>query len=96
MPTQEERLTTLERAITEYRPILRDITYELTMVKGLTVDQIKTIHELGQNINEVKENLRTVDVRFNHLEATLSNHTTKLNQIETMLAQILTRLPEQP
>jgi hypothetical protein len=37
MATQEERITALERATAEYRPVLQNITYELTMAKGLAI-----------------------------------------------------------
>ena len=45
MPTQEERLTALEQTTAEYRPVLQNIAYELTMVKGLTIDQVGITHE---------------------------------------------------
>ncbi len=61
MPTQEERLTALEQTTTEYRPVLQNIAYELTMVKGLTVDQIGITQELRQNMNDVKERLTRIE-----------------------------------
>ncbi len=54
MPTQEERLTALEQTTMEYRPVLQNIAYELTMVKGLTIDQIGITQELRQNMSDVK------------------------------------------
>jgi hypothetical protein len=57
MATQEERITGLERATSEYRPVLQNIAYELTMVKGLTIDQISITQELKQNMSDVKERL---------------------------------------
>lgn len=80
MSTPEERITTLEQAITGYRPILQDITYELTMVKGLAVDQIRALHELKQGIAEVKERLTQLETKF--------------DQQADLLKQILARLPQ--
>lgn len=59
MPTQEERLTALEQTTTEYRPVLQNIAYELTMVKGLTIDQIGITQELRQNMSDVQGTLDT-------------------------------------
>ncbi len=61
MATQEERITALERATAEYRPVLQNIAYELTMVKGLTVDQISITQELKQNMSDVKERLTHIE-----------------------------------
>jgi len=61
MATQEERITALERATAEYRPVLQNIAYDLTMVKGLTVDQISITQELKQNMSDVKERLTHIE-----------------------------------
>lgn len=41
MLTQEEKLTALEQTIAEYRPVLQSMAYELTMVKGLNINQVE-------------------------------------------------------
>ncbi len=61
MPTQEERITTLEHATAEYRPVLQNIAYELTMVKGLTIDQVGISQELKRDMSEVKERLARIE-----------------------------------
>lgn len=75
MPTQEERLTALEQITREYRPVLQNFAYELTMVKGLIIDQTGITQELRLDIAEVMK---------------------RLDRVETMLTQILTRLPDKP
>ena len=65
MPTQEERLTTLEQTMAEYRPVLQNIAYELTMVKGLTVDQIGITRELRENMSGVQERLTHIEEQLN-------------------------------
>lgn len=57
MPTQEERIKALEQTTAEYRPVLQNIAYELTMVKGLTIDQVGIIQELRKSMGNVKERL---------------------------------------
>ena len=65
MPTQEERLTVLEQTTAEYRPVLQNIAYELTMVKGLTIDQIGITRELRQNMSDVQERLTRIGEQLN-------------------------------
>ena len=65
MPTQEERLTALEQTTTEYRPVLQNMAYELTMVKGLTIDQIRITQELGRNMSDVQERLTRIEEQLN-------------------------------
>jgi hypothetical protein len=61
MPTQEERLTALEQTTAEYRPVLQNIAYELTMVKGLTIDQVRITQQLRQDMSDVKERLSRIE-----------------------------------
>lgn len=65
MPPQEERLTALEQTAAEYRPVLQNIAYELTMVKGLTIDQVRITQELRQDMSEVKERLARMEEQLN-------------------------------
>ncbi len=75
MPTQEERLTALEQIPREYRPVLQNFAYELTIVKGPIIDQTGVTQEIRHDITQVRE---------------------RLDRIETLLTQILARLPENP
>jgi hypothetical protein len=36
----------LEQTFQEYRPVLQSVAYELTMVKGIIMDQSSSIHKL--------------------------------------------------
>lgn len=65
MPTQEERLIVLEQTTAEYRPVLQNIAYELTMVKGLTIDQVGITQELRQNMSGVQERLTRIEEQLN-------------------------------
>ena len=71
MPTQEERLSALEQTTREYRPVLQNIAYELTMVKGLTIDQIRITQGLGQNMSDVQERLTRIEEQLNTILALL-------------------------
>ncbi len=82
MPTQEERLAALEQTTREYRPVLQNFAYELTMVKGLIIDQTGITQELKQDTNDIKKHLDIID--------------TRLDRLELLLTQILARMPEKP
>jgi hypothetical protein len=80
MASHEERITTLEQTTQEYRPILQNFAYELTMVKGLIIEQTGITQALRRDMNEVKSHLDTMD--------------TRLDRIEILLGQIMKRLPQ--
>ena len=71
MPAPEERLTVLEHTLAEYRPVLQNIASELTMVKGLVIDQVGISQELRQNMSDVKERLSRIEEQLNTILALL-------------------------
>ncbi len=77
MPTQEERLQTVEFDLKQFKTetvkVYGDMAFEMTIIKGLT-------QELRQDISEIGKRLDQTD--------------TRLDRIETLLTQILARLPE--
>jgi hypothetical protein len=58
-------MAALEQTTREYRPVLQNIAYELTMVKGLTIDQIRITQGLGQNMSDVQERLTRIEEQLN-------------------------------
>ncbi len=97
MPTQEERLAAIEQDLAQFktRTINRyqDFAVEFTVTKALAENTIGRLATIQEEINQ----------RFAGVENTLSEHTTTLNdhtarfdRIETLLTQILARLPQQP
>jgi Na+/phosphate symporter len=79
MPTQEERLQTVEFDLKQFKTetvkVYGDMAFEMTIIKGLT-------QELRQDIGEIGKRLDQTD--------------TRLDRIETLLTQILARLPKAP
>ena len=88
MATLEERITALEQTTTEYRPVLQNIAYELTMVKGLTIDQVRITQQLRQDMSDVKERLS----RIEELRQDMSDVKERLSRIEEQLGTILALL----
>jgi hypothetical protein len=88
MPTQEERLTTVEYDLkhfkTETIKAYGEMAMELVMVKGLTEDAVKRLASLKSQI----------DRQFEQVDSHLGTFDTRLDRVETLLTQILERLPE--
>jgi hypothetical protein len=97
MPTQEERLAAVEQNLIQFKTetvrAYQDLAMQMTMLKGLTETTIGRLASMQWQI----------DQRFNTVETALHEHTTLLNEhtgrfdrLETLLSQILARLPEKP
>jgi protein-arginine kinase activator protein McsA len=65
VPTQEEGIPTREQTTKEYQPVLLNIAYELTMVKGFISDQTSITQELSQDMSEVKKRLTHIEEQLN-------------------------------
>jgi hypothetical protein len=93
MPTQEERLTTLEQTVALLRKRsgaeIQDLNRNVTMLLGIASGQ-----EL--DIKEMKVSLVTIEDRLDEHTTILNEHTTLLNEHKELLHQILARLPEKP
>jgi hypothetical protein len=97
LPTQEERLTTVEYDLkhfkTETIKAYGDMAMELVMVKGLTEDAVKRLASLK---TQIEQRFEQVGIRLDAMDAHLASMDTRLNRVETLLTQILARLPEKP
>ena len=67
MPTQEERITFLEYTTREYKPVLTGISYEVTIVKGLIVDQTIITQELRRDMDDVKVRLVRIEEQLHQI-----------------------------
>ena len=90
MPTQEERLETVEYGLRQFRTetikAYQEMALEMTMVKGLTEDAIKRLANIKVQ----------VDQRFERVDTHLDTIDVRLDRLENMLSQVLARLPEKP
>lgn len=111
MPTQEERLDTVEFNLRQFKTetikVYQDMAFEMTMVKGLTEDAIgrlatlsnttqKHFERIDIRLNAMDAHLESMDKRLNQMETQLKQVDTRLDRVENMLTQILTRLSEKP
>ncbi len=88
MPTQEERLGTVEYGLKQFQTetirAYQDMAFEVTMLKGLTEDSVKRLMKLE----------RTVEQRFDRVDQRLGTMEQDMSEVKGLLAQILERLPK--
>ncbi len=103
MPTQEERLSVLERSTATLNVVISDITHNETMLLGMVIKQEENIREIKASLATLNEHLGTfeqsVNSRFEEqgkrLEEQgkqLEDHGNKLDQI----LRLLNRLTPKP
>src|ERR1051326_6662175 len=90
MPTPEERMTTLEYNLDQFKAeattYYQEMAMQVTMSKGLTEDAVKRLMQLRVQ----------VDKRFNSTDQQLAEVKQEVAGVQTTLIQILARLPEKP
>jgi hypothetical protein len=111
MPTQEERLETVEYGLKQFKTetikAYGETAIELLMVKGLTEDAVKRLASLKTQIEQqskqVNTQLEAIDAHLSLLQESANKTDKRLDAIETqltehktLLTQILARLPERP
>ncbi len=98
MPTQEERLTTVESSLKQFKTetvnAYQDMATELAMVKGLCVTSVERLMTLRTILDEHTNALNDHTTRLDRLETKVDIMQTALNEHTALLAQILARLPE--
>src|SRR5213596_936662 len=104
MPSTEERLTTLEYHLDQFKAeattYYQEMAMQVTMSKGLTEDAVKRLMQLrvqvDKRFNSTDQQLAEVKQDLAGVKQDIGDHTTRLDRIETLLAQILAHLPENP
>jgi len=105
MPTQEERLSLLERSTATLNAVISDITHNETMLLSMVIKQEESIREIKASLATLNEHLgnfeQSVNSRFKEqgkrLEEQgkqLEDHGNKLDQILRLLNR-LTPKPDQ-
>ena len=111
MPTPEERLTTLEYNLDQFKAeattYYQEMAMQVTMSKGLTEDAVKRLMQLrvqvdkrfnstDQQLAEVKQEVAGVKQEVAEVKQELAGVRQEVAGVQTTLAQILARLPEKP
>ena len=93
MLTQEERLSQLERSMAAVNGAISDINHNETMLLGLVTKQEEIIREVNARLAALNKHIDTFEQGVNN-RFDLQNK--RLDRLETMLTQVLSRLPEKP
>lgn len=111
MATQEERLAAVENDLKQFKTetvkSYREMAIEVTMMKGLTEDTVIRLRNLKVQIDQRFESvdqrfdamdirLDGMDRRFDGMDRRFDAMDRRLTTIETLLVQVLARLPEKP
>ena len=111
MPTPEERLTTLEYNLDQFKAeattYYQEMALQVTMTRGLTEDAVKRLMQLriqvdkrfnstDQQLAEVKQEVAGVKQEVAEVKQELAGVRQEVAGVQTTLAQILERLPEKP
>lgn len=102
MPTQEERLETVEFNLRQFKTetvkVYQDMAFEMTIVKALTEDSIGRLAKLSdttqRNFERIDTRLDGMDAHLEHMDGHLTQVETRLSQVETHLSQVDTRLSQ--
>ncbi len=102
MATQEERITTVEFDLKQFKTetvkVYQDMAFEMTMVKGLTEDAIKRLAMLNSTMEKrfdaTNERLSRLETTLDEHTRLLGEHTVRFDRVETLLTEILERLPK--
>ncbi len=107
MPSPEERLTTLEYNLDQFKAeatsYYQEMALQVTMSKGLTEDAVKRLMQLrvqvdkrfnstDQQLAEVKQELADVKQDLVGVKQDISDHTLRLDRLETKVDAVQTTL----
>ena len=97
MPTQEERLNTLEKSFTTFREVaskhIQETDENTTIMLGVIRHQGQDIRRIFQRLETMDNRLETIEGRLETMEQHFDRLETKFDQHTTLLTQILARLP---
>lgn len=104
MPTQEERLTTLEFDLDQFKAeattYYQEMAMQVTMTKGLTEDAVKRLMQLRVQVDKrftrADQQLAEMKQDLTEVKQDLTGVKQDLAEMKTVLTQILARLPEKP
>ena len=92
MPTQEERLATLEQSQANFGDSINDLNHHVTILIGI-------IQKQEWDIREIKNSLRAIDGRLSSFEQSVNSRfetqDKKLDQIMGLLTTLTTKSDQQ-
>jgi hypothetical protein len=100
MSTQEERIGTLEQSFARLQKdigkSIREVNENGTIMLGLPQTLTQESKQTGLRMEMLKIRMEQLETKFDAHTALLNEHTTRFDHLETLLDQILARLPDKP
>ena len=95
MPTQEERLTTLEQTQAKFGDSIYDLNHHVTILIGIIHKQEWDIREIKNSLRAIDSRLESFDSRLGFLDSHLSSFeqsaNTRFGTLETRFGTLETR-----
>ncbi len=95
MPTQEERLTTLEQTQAQSGESINDLNHHVTMLIGIVQRQAWDIREIKNSLRVIDGRLGSFDTRLGSFEQSVNSRfetqDKKLDQIMALLTTLTTK-----
>jgi phosphoglycolate phosphatase-like HAD superfamily hydrolase len=92
MPTLEERLSLLEQTVAEYRPVLRDISHNETILLGMAVKHEELLREIRVTQAQILARLEAHEQHFAAMDQRFDRLEHRFDRLEQQMSQILTLL----
>ena len=90
MPTQEERLSTLEQTVTVLKQGMQDLNHHVTILLGVTSEQGKDIRGIRVNLAALNERVdafeQNVNTRFEALDSRVSGLDDRIGVLDSRVS----------
>ena len=92
MPTQEERLTTLEQTQAKFGDSIYDLNHHVTILIGIIQKQEWDIREIKNSLRAIDSRLESFDSRLGSFDSRLSSFDGRLGSFDSRLSSLDGRL----
>lgn len=92
MPTQEERLSALEQAQTNFSEAVGDLNHHVTILIGVVSREEWDIRDMKGSLRAIEGRLGTLEGRMGSLEGRIEMLEKKLDQVLLLLNSVIPKL----
>jgi len=92
MPTQEERLATLEQSQANFGDSINDLNHHVTILIGIIQKQEWDLREIKNNLRAIDGRLESFDSRLGSFDSRLSSFDGRLGSFDSRLSSLDGRL----
>ncbi len=92
MPTQEERLATLEQSQAKFGESINDLNHHVTILIGIIQKQEWDVREIKNSLRDIDGRLSSFDGRLGSFDSRLSSFDGRLGSFDSRLSSLDGRL----